>query len=1661
MPQKLLRPFITATGRPRNWLFWLCGGYLVYCLLFGLAIPYIGRGLAEKELSKALQSHCTLKQIRFNPFTFNLSIEGLNIFYPQSEKIFFSFERIDILPQIAPLLRLTPTLELLTIVKPTLDLTLYADGKTSLDLLLPPTNTSSSTPSPAGDTTASAQTAEDSHTPGAMFPFIVNNLEIVQGNLTLHDDTHTTTHTIQELSVTVPFTSTLDDDKNREIRPTLTAVINGKPAILDGKTTPFADNNQTEFRLRLGQVPLEHFKTYLAPHTTLSLDKGELTAEIVLHVEIRKKSVSLGLAGTLYLSDVSFSAPNEGTVLSLDYGMLDLDRLLLGQNQLSITDGVLENLTVAIAREKNGAINWQRYFSPKAIESYQTQKNNTHIRANSQENVLTARQVNATAAVHQLTSSAVLAATQANLTLQLRAAHNSTTTAIPQTDTIAAHSLRTNNATAQAFHLTLPMQGQAATNATTLRQANATTITFQANSTTPIPQTNATMATGIAGETLPSEGQFRSQQAPDAAEIPNTAEATPFHIVLHKFSLHNGRVLWTDAAIPGGFSQEFSPIEIEVRDIGAEGEGQAQGDFIITLGEKSVAAPAFNDLFFLTQAKLRQQRAKKTLSESTEKSSSNATAMPQTNATAVLASNATAMPQANATAILASNATAMPQANATAILASNATAMPQINATAVLSTNATEQPVILPAEVTGATLTAFAQASIIAKQLAPPTPPSAHKRPSLPGGNLALRGEFTLNPFVIQIGIFSDAIPLQALAPYAEVAGVSLQKGKFEADCHIVIQQKSGSTKIIFEKGDLRLGDLDVDVDGVQVRARKISLAGLQLDTGTNTLSLGTLALQEPILRMPLPTEAATPGTGGVTGKKQKPSDKATVTPKQAPKPGKVASKPQSKKKGEAPKGTKKATTPAVAAPSPMPLSAATSAQNTSSAPAQASPTASPTEPPAKGKKETEETREELVAKEATAPKKEAGPLLVTVPALRITQGTLELTGKTPFTFSDLELNVTGASSRMTDPLQFTLAGKINKTGVFRVAGAGTVEPVNLRLTPVINKFPLQSLTALIRPFIALDIADGEFSCDLTMQIASPISLANTAEARANHRRDPQATEVVQVPAESAAPALGVAVTGQIGVVNLLLKAQQQEIFGFKQLHLTGLSANTAATTYDIASITLDTPRLDFTRFTDGMNSISRALDTSGEQTREIKHKTLAQGPSALEKAVREQEKSAQSAQSGHKGAQAAQGVSNDQANDKDGAKIAKTLILQNIARFTLEKFNIQKGSVRFRDEMLSKRVGVQLSNLSLGVTGLSSAPGSIAIAKLSGLLEGAPLSVDAKINPLFTPLQGSGSLSLKNMDLTSFSSYAEKFIAYPIEKGTLSLNTAVKTNGETIRSRNEIRLTNFTLGNKIERPDAPNLPIKLGLSILADSDNVISLSLPIAGRLDDPELRTGGIAMKAFGNILFKIVSSPFSLLGSLVGGSGETNFDYIPFAAGDVSITPPAEASIKGLIDLLKKRDNISVEFQGMADEREKDQIAQAVIHAGIKKIKWESLSDKEKSLTHESDLSVGPDVDAKEYERLLFEFYADQPFDKPSTLGITKRLPVAAMEQAIAKATPTTSAALEELAKKRAEAIIKEVVRQEPSLASRISIAPSGRVRESSEGAPLFARVELGAK
>ena len=304
----------------------------------------------------------------------------------------------------------------------------------------------------------------------------------------------------------------------------------------------------------------------------------------------------------------------------------------------------------------------------------------------------------------------------------------------------------------------------------------------------------------------------------------------------------------------------------------------------------------------------------------------------------------------------------------------------------------------------------------------------------------------------------------------------------------------------------------------------------------------------------------------------------------------------------------------------------------------------------------------------------------------------------------------------------------------------------------------------------------------------------------------------------------------------------------------------------------------------------------------------------------------------------------------------------------------IDKASANFADYSLapfpSFATGIQ--ELSGTVTGLSSQPDSRAKVKLDGKVDAyAPVTIEGEVNYLSADTFTDLKLAFDNMELTTFTPYSGKFAGYRIEKGKLSVLFDYHVENRQLDAQHKVVLNQLQLGERVESADATKLPVKLAIALLKDRNGVIDLDLPVTGSLDDPQFRLGPLIWKVVVNVVTKIVTAPFALIGKLFGG-GET-VNQLTFPPGGSELQGESSTRIDSVSKALKERPGLELEIPMATNpELDRPKLRHGALEEQLVSVKRRELVAKRKPV---DTLDATVLADRNEYYRLLNELALQQ--------------------------------------------------------------------------------------
>jgi hypothetical protein len=258
----------------------------------------------------------------------------------------------------------------------------------------------------------------------------------------------------------------------------------------------------------------------------------------------------------------------------------------------------------------------------------------------------------------------------------------------------------------------------------------------------------------------------------------------------------------------------------------------------------------------------------------------------------------------------------------------------------------------------------------------------------------------------------------------------------------------------------------------------------------------------------------------------------------------------------------------------------------------------------------------------------------------------------------------------------------------------------------------------------------------------------------------------------------------------------------------------------------------------------------------------------------------------------------------------AKATTARQLADIRIQRVAVQDGQFEFVDERMSPPFALRLSEFGGLIEGLSGLTTEAATVDLQGRFEGvSKLTIKGRVNPLCEPLLVDLKVACEALGLTPFSPYTGKYLGHQVAKGALSLDLRYDIANQELKAENGFVLDQFALGSNVASEDAVKLPWGLILAVLQDRHGKIALSIPVQGRLDDPEFRLGPAIVKTLLGLLTKVAFSPFAALGALAGGKAD--LQQALFVPGSDSLAPAAQETLAGLRTVLAERPALQLEI------------------------------------------------------------------------------------------------------------------------------------------------------
>jgi hypothetical protein len=404
----------------------------------------------------------------------------------------------------------------------------------------------------------------------------------------------------------------------------------------------------------------------------------------------------------------------------------------------------------------------------------------------------------------------------------------------------------------------------------------------------------------------------------------------------------------------------------------------------------------------------------------------------------------------------------------------------------------------------------------------------------------------------------------------------------------------------------------------------------------------------------------------------------------------------------------------------------------------------------------------------------------------------------------------------------------------------------------------------------------------------------------------------------------------------------------------------------------------------------------------------------------------------------------------------------------TVAGFKIDDASLDFSDLTLPLPFAAAIRKMDGTISTLATNSEEPARVDLEGQVNEYGLArINGSLNAWDPTRFSDIEMTFRNLEMERMTPYTIEFAGWEIDAGRMDLDLDYKINKGQLLGANDVVIRELTVGEKVESPSGASLPLKLAVALLKDSNGVIDVDLPVEGDINDPSFKIGGIVWKAIGNLLLKVVTAPFKLLGSLVGVDSE-DFGTLRFAAGVTELSPPDREQLVKLSEAMRQRPELQLEVAGsyvveldkpalqtrQVDERIEQGVA--ALEGGD-----ELVTTRRRQVMEQMVTTATPPVDILALQQQHSSIPEGEDPEKAEPV-LDETAYLEDLRQRLIEAEPVSDAALHALADARADAVVAALAGDGTTPALPLTRLPSAAVEAGDSGeVPLELKVEAGAE
>ena len=341
-------------NRPVKIVAWVLGILLVYTFLGFFSLPLRVKGVLEDNVAKAIGRPIRVTNVETNPFTLTVRIFGLKVL-DTDESIFASVGEAFVDVEWSSIFTGGAVVRQIQVIKPYAHVVRLDETTFNFSDII------------AAKEPAKAEKEEPA---AGLFPFVLTNVEIIDGRFEFDDLQAGVNHLVAGFNFTLPALSSLEKDRETPSTLSIVGTYNGAAFNVAGDVLPFAETPAARLTSDLQGLSLPPFLAYSPVPLELKVPSAMFGANTAIEASMPPGAApQVNVSGKFSLTSLDVRDAHDEPLLQLPLLGINLAPSKLHERDIHIAGISLESPSINVTRLASGAIDWLEALpKPEAVK---------------------------------------------------------------------------------------------------------------------------------------------------------------------------------------------------------------------------------------------------------------------------------------------------------------------------------------------------------------------------------------------------------------------------------------------------------------------------------------------------------------------------------------------------------------------------------------------------------------------------------------------------------------------------------------------------------------------------------------------------------------------------------------------------------------------------------------------------------------------------------------------------------------------------------------------------------------------------------------------------------------------------------------------------------------------------------------------------------------------------------------------------------------------------------------------------------------------------------------------------------------------------------------------------------------------------------------------